>query len=378
MLTFERKGRHRLAFFVPRPLPSPARRGVARFPAPIKRRAAARLAAGLVAIALFAGCAGPAVSPWTAPSMGATATPATATPATVQPAASFPLTLVDDEGNQVTIPAEPRAIVSLTPAATETLYAIGVGDRLVGKVEDFSVYPPAAATVPDVARYGSVDVERIVALKADLVIAGGNDFNPPAEVARLRTLGIPVLVVYGSKLEAALVDMELIGRAVGRPLQAVALTAGLRSVFALVQAATRNLARPRVFYELDASNGYFGPAPDYFGVEMIQLAGGSALTSGVAGAFQIAEEKIIAFDPEVILLGDAAYGVTAAQVAARPAWSGLTAVRTGAIRPVDDVIVTRPGPRLGAGLMALALAIHPGLVFPGLVASPVPSGSAQY
>jgi iron complex transport system substrate-binding protein len=307
------------------------------------------------------------------PSQG-TSSQGTLAPATTAPA--FPATLADDEGRSVTIPAEPRAIVSLTPAATELLFALGVGGRLVGKVEDFSVYPPDAARVPDVARYGSVDVERIVALRADLVIAGGSDFNPPAEIARLRALGVPVVVVYGSQLETALADMDLIGRAVGRGAQAAALVAGLRAAFAGVQAATRDLPKPRVFYEIDASNGYFGPAPDYFGVGMIELAGGNALTSGTPGVFQISEERIVAFDPEVILLGDAAYGVTAAQVVARPAWAGLTAVRTGAIRPVDDVIITRPGPRLGDGLAALALAIHPGLSLPSPLRSPAPSGSA--
>ncbi len=362
-----------MGFLDPRPRPSQPRSGVVRFPGHLRPLAV------LLAAVMLAACAAPGVAPWTAPSGGPSqGTPAAASTAlSATPAPAFPATLVDDEGNRVTIPAEPRAIVSLTPAATETLYAIGAGDRLVGKVEDFSVYPPQAASVPDVAKYGSVDVERIVALRADLVIAGGSDFNPPAEIARLRALGVPVLVVYGSKLETALADMELIGRAVGRGAQAAGLVAGLRAAFARVQAATKDLRKPRVFYEIDASNGYFGPAPDYFGVGMIELAGGNPLTSGTAGAFQISEERIVAFDPEVILLGDAAYGVTAAQVAARPAWAGLTAVRSGAIRPVDDVIITRPGPRLAQGLEALARAIHPGLSLPSLIVSPLPSSSAQ-
>jgi iron complex transport system substrate-binding protein len=263
--------------------------------------------------------------------------------------------------------------VSLTPAATEILYALGVGDRLVGKVEDLSLYPPAAKSVPDVAKFGSVDVEQIVSLKTDLVIAGGNQFNPPAELARIRGLGIPVLVVYGPNLKAALADIGLIGRAVGRSQPAADLVASLQARFDQIAAATRSLPKPRVYYELDAYNGFFGPAPDYFGVEMIQLAGGEALTSGTPGAFQIPEEKIIAFDPQIILLGDAAYGVTPEQVAARPGWAGLTAVRGGAIRPVDDVIITRPGPRLADGLLALARAIHPEAGLPTV--APLPAAS---
>ena len=93
---------------------------------------------------------------------------------------------------------------------------------------------------------------------------------------------------------------------------------------------------------------------------MITTAGGEPLTSGTDGVYQIQEEQILAFDPEVILLGDAAYGVTPEQVAKRPGWDKLTAVKNGDVRPIDDVVVTRPGPRLGEGIEALADGHPPG------------------
>jgi iron complex transport system substrate-binding protein len=311
----------------------------------------------LVAV-LLAACAGPA----------ATAIPAPSASPSPTPEAAFPLTITDDEGTTVEIPAEPQKIVSLTPAATETLFELGLGDRLVGKVEDFSVYPPEAASVPDVAKFGSVDVEKIVGLGTELVIAGGSNFNPPEAIEKLRSLGVPTIVVFAPDLETALSDMVLIGRAAGRPDEAASLADGIVAAFDAVKTATADLAKPRVFYELDASSGFFGPAPDYFGAEMIELAGGEPLTSGQDGVYQIEAEKIVDFDPEVILLGDAAYGVTPEQVAARPGWDVLTAVKDGNVRPIDDVIVTRPGPRLVDGIRALALAIHPDLLLP----TPVP------
>lgn len=317
----------------------------------------------LLLVTLVAACGAPAATPAPDPTATPSVTPtAAATPEAT--AAAFPVTLVDVDGTEVTIPAEPARIVSLTPAATETLFALGIGDRVVGKVEDWSLYPPEAAAVPDMARFGSVDVEAIVAAGADLVIAGGSNFNPPEAIARLRSLGVPVLVIFAPDLATALSDIALIGRATGRVEAAEAIVADIRAAFDAVAAATADLPRPRVFYELDATNGFFGPAPDYFGTEMIRIAGGEPLTSGTPGVYQIQAEAIVAFDPEVILLGDAAYGVTPEQVAARPGWDGLTAVRAGAVRPIDDVIVTRPGPRLGEGIRALALAIHPDLVLP--------------
>jgi iron complex transport system substrate-binding protein len=323
-------------------------------------------------------CGSSGASPSVAPaSAAATARPTTTPTESPSHIAAFPATLTDDEGTSVTIPAEPEQIVTLTNAATETMFELGLGDRVVGKVEDFTVYPPEAAAVPDVAKFGSVDVEQIVAAGTDLVIAGGSNFNPPESIAKLRQLGIPTVVIFAEDMPGALADIELMGTAVGRPEEAAAITADIQGAIDEVTAATAALDEPRVFYELDASNGYFGPAPDYFGTEMIEIAGGDPLTSGTDGVYQIEPEKILEFDPQVVLLGDAAYGVTPEQVAARPGWDVLSAVKDGAIRPIDDIIVTRPGPRLGDGLRTLALAIHPDLALPGASASASPAASAS-
>ena len=322
----------------------------------------------LLIASLLAACGGPAADATPLPTTASTATPSASLDQTASPVAAFPLTVTDDEGTPVEIPSEPQRIVSLTPAATETLFELGLGDRVVGKVEDFALHPPEAAGIPDVAKFGSVDVEQIVGLGTDLVIAGGSNFNPPEAIEKLRQLGVPTIVIFAPDLETALSDIALIGRAAGRPDEAASLANRIVDSFAAVKTATDGLAKPRVFYELDASSGFFGPAPDYFGAEMIELAGGDPLTSGRDGVYQIEAEQIVSFDPEVILLGDAAYGVTPEQVAARPGWDVLTAVKNGDVRPIDDVIVTRPGPRLADGIRALALAIHPDLVLP----SPAP------
>jgi iron complex transport system substrate-binding protein len=336
-------------------------------PAAARRRGPIPFPAILLVLAaiLLAACAGPAAAPTGSPSAASTlASPSPTLAAVTAPPVAFPITVEDDEGTTVEIPTEPQRIVSLTPAATEVLFELGLGDRVVGKVEDFSLYPPEAGSVPDVAKFGSVDVEQIVGLETDLVIAGGSNFNPPEAIAQLRGLGVPTIVIFAPDFDTAMRDIELIGTVTGASEAAVPLVRSIRETFEAVREATADLEPRRVFYELDASSGYFGPAPDYFGTEMIRIAGGDPLTSGTDGVYQVEAEQIIAFDPEVILLGDAAYGVTPEQVAARPGWGVLTAVRNGDVRPIDDVIVTRPGPRLGNGIRALAVAIHPDLVLP--------------
>jgi iron complex transport system substrate-binding protein len=282
------------------------------------------------------------------------------------PAGPYPLTLTDDEGGLVALDARPQRIVSLTPATTEILFALGAGDRVIATT-DFDDYPPEAIALPDVATYSSVDVERIVGLEPDLVIAGGNNFNPPEALDQLRSISsrrIPVLVVYAQDVAGVLADIELVGTAIGEGAAAARLAEAMRSQIDAIAAVTGSLARPRTFYELDATREIYGPADDSFVAQMVSLAGGDPITTGSPTVFSISLERLVGADPEVIVLGDANYGVTAADVAARPGWDDMAAVKAGAIRPVDDIVVTRPGPRLAEGLRALAGAIHPDATLP--------------
>jgi iron complex transport system substrate-binding protein len=305
------------------------------------------------ALIVLAGCSAPAAS--VGPS--ADTTPVSA-PQSPLPIAGFPTTVTDDEGTTTAIEGRPERIVSLTPGSTEILFAIGAGDRVVATT-DADDYPPEAVPLRDVASFGSVDVELIVSLEADLVIAGGNAYTPPEAVETMRSVGIPVVVVYAPSVAGVLADVELIGQAVGERGEAHDLAARMRTEIDALTAAVEGLPRPRVFYEVDASEAIFGPADDSFLAEMVDLAGGEPITTGSDTSFEIQLEDLVAADPEVIVLGDAAFGVTAEQVAGRPAWDVMTAVQTGAVRAADDKVITRPGPRLPQGLRSLILAIHP-------------------
>ena len=127
---------------------------------------------------------------------------------------SFPVSLVDDEGTEITLPSDPERIVSLTPAVTETLFALGEGHTVVGGT-DFDDHPPEAVPLPDVATFEGVLIERVVDLEPDLVVAGGNDFTPADDIERLRDLRIPVLDVYAETVDEVLADIELQARAAG-------------------------------------------------------------------------------------------------------------------------------------------------------------------
>jgi iron complex transport system substrate-binding protein len=297
--------------------------------------------------------------------------PVTAVPTATAPAPSptptappaFPVTLTDDGGTAVTIEAQPQRIVSLTPDTTETLFAIGAGDRVVGKVQDIANFPPAAASIPEVATFAGVDVEKIVALEPDLVVSGGVGLSQGPAVEQLRKAGIDVLVSYPTTIDGGLAGIRRIGQAVGLASSAATLADGIRTrldqLAALAASAT---AKPRLFYEIDVTGGIFTPPADSIYGEMFRLAGATPISGN--SSYSISLEQLVAADPEVILLGDSAYGMTPDAVKTRDGWGGMTAVTTGRIVAVDDIVITRPGPRLAEGLAALVRAIHPELTVP--------------
>lgn len=277
------------------------------------------------------------------------------------PAATFPLELVDDEGTTVTIPTRPERVISLSPANTEIVFTLGAGDRLLGGT-DFDDFPAEAVALTDVATFNGVLMEQVVALEPDLVLAAGNFFTPPADIERMRELGYPVVVVYARTVDEVLADIELIGDALGEGAAARDLTAAMRADFDQIAAAVAEAGtRPRTFYQIGSEPEIYAPAPGSFVADMVSLAGGDPILTTDPNVFSIPVEQLVAADPEVIVVGDALYGVCPDQVAARPGWDVMTAVREGAVRPVDDSAITRPGPRLAQGLANLARAIHPDL-----------------
>jgi iron complex transport system substrate-binding protein len=300
----------------------------------------------------------------------------TAQPTGQGPSATWPRTVVDDEGTSIEIGQPPERVISLSPANTEIVFALGGGDTLVGGT-DFDDYPPEASGLPDVATFTGVLFEQVVELRPDLVLAAGNNFTPAGDIERLRELGFDVLVVYAETVADVLADIRLIGRSIGADEEAESLAGAMQQRMDEVTDATAQLGqRPRVFYQIGSEPEIYAPAPDSFLADMVVLAGGEPITTGDPVVFSISVEQLIEQDPEVIVLGDAAYGVCPEQVSARPGWSSMTAVRAGAIRPVDDTIVTRPGPRLAEGLAALALAIQPEAAIAPPADSPALCGEA--
>ena len=334
-----------------------------------RRRGVALLVVLLAAIVggCSSGGASSSPAPSVAPSLSAAASAAAASPSP-SPTPAFPVTITDDEGTSVELAAEPKKIVSLTPATTEILFQLGAGDRVVA-TDDGSDYPQQATALPHVATFSSVDVEKVVALSPDLVVAGGLGFTPAESITKLRDLKIPVVVIYAPSVEGVLKDIELLGTATATSADAASITSAMRADMDAVAAAVATKSpKPRVFYDVgydDTTGAIYAPADDSFLAEMVTMAGGDAITSGDPNTYEIPLEKLIEKDPQLIVLGtNPFYSPTPDAVAKRRGWDAFSAVRSGAIKPVNDIEITRPGPRLPMGLRTLAAAIWPDVTLP--------------
>jgi iron complex transport system substrate-binding protein len=275
----------------------------------------------------------------------------------------YPLTLIDDAGRQVTISSAPTRIVSLAPSNTEIVCALDACNDLVG-VTDFDDYPAQVADVEHVVVSAVVDVEKVVAADPELILAAGNELTATTVIDQLTQLGYPVLALYPRDLEGVYHDISLVGEAIDAMGVADELVTSLEARADAVVTAVEGAERPRTFYEVGVFEGsIYTAGEDSFLASLISLAGGEPIL-GDAASTAIQLEDLISADPELILLGDAAYDptITAASVAARSGWGDMSAVRDGHIVVVlDDVVITRPGPRIVDGLEALAKAVHPEL-----------------
>ena len=273
---------------------------------------------------------------------------------------TFPVTLTDDNGTSVSIEAKPTRIVSTAPANTETLFALGVGDRVVG-VTSLDDYPPEVA---DIAKIGDfqANTEAIMALSPDLVV--GYSGNEEA-LAPVQAAGAPVLILNPMTLEQVYANITTVGAATGATGAATDLVESMKAEIREVsEAAAAAGESPTVFYALD--NTLWTAGPGSFVDELLSLVNVTnvAAAPGADGAaaqpyYQFAPEQLVAADPDVILLPGSIY-TTADEFTSDPRFAGLTAVKEGRVVVVDDVLITRPGPRIGEGLKILAEAIHPG------------------
>ena len=268
--------------------------------------------------------------------------------------------VTDQLGRKVTLPDNPRRIVSLAPSITEIIFAIDQAHRLKG-VTWFSDYPPAAAKLPKVGSYVRPDLERIVALNPDLCIAI-KDGNPKQVIDRLQALNIPVYAVDPRNLSKVMETILDIGGLLAASEKAGLLVESMRLRIAHIKARMDNIDnRPRVFFQIGISP-IVSIGTDTFIHELIVRAGGQNVAAGTTAYPRFSREQVLAFSPEVFIITSMARDAVFEKVKKDwSRWPNMPAVRDQRIHLVDSDVFDRPSPRLVDALELLAKLIHPEL-----------------
>lgn len=260
----------------------------------------------------------------------------------------------DDFGDTIAAAVAPRRIVSLNPTTTELLYAIGAGDRLVGRTS-WDLYPPRVRDVPDLGPGLRPNVEAVIAARPDLVILYASDDNRDA-ARRLRAAGVRTVAFRVDRVaDFARVTLEL-GRLTGDTVSARTTVDTVEATLARVRATTSALPRPTAFWILWESP-LLAVGGGSFLNELLAVAGARNVYDSLPGPSPaVSFEDLLRRDPDLILASPA----SRQHILADPRWRALRAVRAGRVLVFDTTIVNGPSERVGASAVSLARLLHPG------------------
>ena len=275
------------------------------------------------------------------------------------PLLSHATVLQDSLGRDVMLRSVPMRIISLAPSITEMIYFLGLGDRLVG-VTRFSYFPEEARNKPRVGAYTDINVEKVITLNPDLVIATA-DGNKRGDVEMLEEIGIPVYVVNPRRVNQVLDTIEKLGEICGVPDRAKRLVSYLRERVVRVVKAVEKKARPRVLLVIHVKP-LMSVNRNTIHHDIIRLAGGMNMTEGQPITYpKLSMEEVIRKRPDVIIISSMkrGEGFEKARKQWFLRWPTLPAVRKGNVYLIDSDLIDRPAPRIVRGLEEMARLIHP-------------------
>jgi len=261
--------------------------------------------------------------------------------------------VVDDLGRLVAINGTPQRIISLAPSNTEILFALGLADKVVG-VTMYCDYPPEAQEKEKVGDYYGPDIEKIIALEPDLILA--TDFHRFDLIPALEEQGYAVFAVAPQTLEDVLGSIQMIGQITDKEAEALELVNGMRSTIDEIEEQTSELEeQPRVFY-MTWHDPVWTIGRNTWIDDFINAAGGVNIFSQYFESGAMVEiEWVVFLNPEIIITSEWSYdwAINASELAS------TNASQTGRIYTLDDDLIQRPGPRLTQGLEWFAHFIHP-------------------
>jgi iron complex transport system substrate-binding protein len=273
------------------------------------------------------------------------------------PPAGFARTVKDQTGRMVNVPENPHRLVSLAPNITEIVYALGLGDELVGDTDNCD-FPPQATSKPHVGTMVNPSLERIVALKPDLAL-GTPEANRRETADQLERLGVPVYGVTANTLAGTLASIEDLGKVLGRATEASRLVAQMQARVNRIENRIKGQPEPRVLFVV-----WYRPlitiGPGTFIADVIRAAGGNPIGENLKGEWpRLTLEELLPLDPDAILFPKTeSFSPSLQEFRSLPGWKDLRAVKDGRMYFVSETI-ERSGPRLVDALEELANLLHP-------------------
>ena len=276
----------------------------------------------------------------------------------------------DSLGRNVAVNPVPKRIISLAPSITEMIYFLGLGERLVG-VTRFSYFPKEATKKPKIGAYTDVNIEKVVTLNPDLVIATA-DGNKREDVEMLEEAGIPVYVVNPRKVHQVLDTIERLGQICGVTDRAKSLVNCLRERVAKVMKAVRNREKPLILLVINVKP-LISVNQSTIHHDIIQLAGGRNMTGDQSFTYpKLSMEEVIKKGPDVIIISSMEKeGEFERARKEWFQWSTLPAVQRGRVYLIDSDLIDRSAPRIVIGLEEMARLIHPEIEW-GIIHEPLP------
>ena len=280
---------------------------------------------------------------------------------TKEQTAAFPVTITDDAGNEVTIEEQPDSIVSLLPSVTETLFALGLDDEIVG-VSDYDNYPAETA---DKEKVGSMDLnmEAILALEPDVAFL--QDYhvtNASDGIKQLQEAGIEVVIVeIGSTFDSVYKSIEMIGKATGKSTEADQIVTDMKGTVKGLQEKAEGITETKsVWVEISPQPDIYTAGNGTYINEMLEMIGVVNVAGDLEGWPKVSEEEAVNMNPDVILTTYGYYVEDASeQILARDGWQEVTAVKNEEVYDIHSDMVTRSGPRLVEGMEEIAKAVYP-------------------
>ena len=283
---------------------------------------------------------------------------------TLVQAGDYPLTITDDLDKQMTIQQQPTRIISLAPSHTETLFALGVDDNLIGVTQQAN-YPAETAQIEKVGSIKEPNLEKVIALKPDLVLAAG--VTPKGVVHKLRRLDIKVIGLNSHSIEGIIDDIALIAKVTGADKKGREITTEMRNklnkIKKVVKENVESEGRPKVFYEI-WNDPLYTAGPNTFINDLIALAGGVNIAQDAKGKWpQYNLESLLAENPEVYITSNHNQDkkTTKNSIKKRDKFQEIKAIKQGRILVLNSDLVNRASPRIILGLEKIAEVIHPDL-----------------